>query len=73
MHSLFEGIIFSFITESSTISATTYSSILEAGSIEFINILYFICGVNIGASLIPIVILLNISIIPYLLYLLVLL
>ncbi|MCX7694323.1 MAG: Na/Pi symporter [Caloramator sp.] len=67
LYSLFEGIIFSFITESSTISATTYSSILEAGSIDFVNILYFISGVNIGASLIPMIILFNFSIIPYLL------
>ncbi|MBZ4663328.1 MAG: Na/Pi cotransporter family protein [Caloramator sp.] len=67
LYSLFEGIIFSFITESSTISATSYSSILEAGSIDFVNILYFISGVNIGASLIPVIILLNISVVPYLL------
>ncbi|WP_027309160.1 Na/Pi cotransporter family protein [Caloramator sp. ALD01] len=67
LYSLFEGIIFSFITESSTISTASYSSILEVASIDFVNILYFISGVNIGASLIPVIILLNISVVPYLL------
>ncbi|CDF58849.1 Na/Pi cotransporter family protein [Thermobrachium celere] len=64
--SLIQGIIFSFITESSTISATAYSGLLESNSIDFTNILYFISGVNIGASLVPIIVLLKFSIIPYL-------
>lgn len=64
--SLLQGIIFSFITESSRISTITFSGLIDSTNINFLNIYYFIAGANVGASLIPLIVLLNISILPYL-------
>lgn len=64
--SLLQGLIFSFITESSRISTITFSGLIDSNNINFFNIYYFIAGANIGASLIPLLVLLNISILPYL-------
>ncbi|MCX7951385.1 MAG: Na/Pi symporter [Clostridiales bacterium] len=64
--SLLQGLIFSFITESSRISTITFSGLIDSTNINFLNIYYFIAGANIGASLIPLLVLLNVSIIPYL-------
>ncbi|MCX7904943.1 MAG: hypothetical protein N2486_10605, partial [Caloramator sp.] len=67
LKSFIQGLSFSFITESSRISTTTLSGLIETPNINFSNIYYFISGANIGASLIPILCILNISIIPYIL------